>query len=192
MRGNYVMLVRFFLFLIIAFPAFSCEKSLEAVRLIDINYVTDIEGIFKKYKVEVEKKVIFGQEILTAKSDFISRGFLDVEVYKFEIIKFKGERFIIEFSINNGHSFKHEMIDFDDLINKIKNIEKSTTCSDEISEAWMDLAVLLEITAKPRKRNLYVDEQNRQVIIFDGDNWNSFYPSKDGKSIIVASAYIDN
>ena len=69
MRGNYVMLVRFFLFLIIAFPAFSCEKSLEAVRLIDINYVTDIEGIFKKYKVEVEKKVIFGQEILTAKSD---------------------------------------------------------------------------------------------------------------------------
>jgi len=63
MCGYSGMLLRLFLLLMISIPsmAFSCEKTIEAIKLMELNYVTDLKLPLKKsFKLILSQKFYLG------------------------------------------------------------------------------------------------------------------------------------
>lgn len=121
---------------------------------------------------------------------FISQEEVNIEARIFEVHRYRSERYDISYSAEKTPSSEHEGSRFNKLLNLIDSLYKSPICSADFKNNWQDLAVTLEISSKPKVRYIYVDKQNRQVILFENDKWHSFYPSKDNRKLIVGSGYL--
>ncbi len=192
MRGYNEMLVRLLILLMISISsvAFSCEKTIEAIKLIDLNYVTDLKVPFKQFQIETESKVLFERDILTAKGEFISKEKINIGARTFEVHNYRSERYDISYSIDKTPSVEHEGSHFNKLLNLIDGLYKLPICSADFIDNWQNLAVTLEISSKPKVRYIYVDKKNRQVVLFENYDWHSFYPAKDNTKLIIGSGYL--